>query len=61
MKVVVDWELVLQYLLKYVTKPEKHSNYLEELNKIRNAKPDMSVNSFFMRLVSKQLSRRDVS
>ena len=61
MKVVTDYQQVLQYLLKYVTKSEKSSNHMDAVNNIADQKTDMSEKSFLLTLASKNLSSRDQS
>ena len=61
MKVVTDYSQVLQYLLKYVTKTEKSSNHLDQVNNIADQKTDMSLKSYLLRLASKNLGGRDMS
>ena len=61
MKVVVDWDLIFHYLLKYVTKAEDCSKHMTEVNLQATTIPDMTSLKYVKKLCSKVLGSRDMS
>lgn len=61
-KVIASPDIAINYLLKYVTKDEKPSTYLETLGDIvSSVKPDASNFGFVQSMVTKVIGKRDMS
>ena len=61
MKIICDPKLCFYYLLKYVTKQEEPSKFLEELVDLVNATNSKSVTSLAAKIVFKAMGKRDMS
>ena len=61
MKVISDASLATQYLLKYVTKQEQKSRYLEKLDYFAATTESNSIMSLAAKIIFKASGKRDMS